>query len=277
MTLSTILLLKAAVVGVMIVLAAIACDVEPAWLTWDEVRRRVYDIAPYVAVLVLVYAFNRGSHTVGQRLSLLIGRDITRDLYALEGNFVATLQEIIPYRFAGYFTFFYLFGFAFVLAFPVVAYFAHPSRRYLKELFAAYAVNYAAGATCYLFFIAYGPRNTIVQVREPMYELYPQVVALTGSINSSANVFPSLHVSLVVTVVLLAWRTRDVYPRWPWLATLVTIHVVVATMFLGIHWFVDVLAGIGAAAVSVLVALYAVRYVDGVENEPEIAVRDGYP
>ncbi|WP_306054564.1 phosphatase PAP2 family protein [Natronococcus wangiae] len=250
-----VLLLLVLVVGVLLVLTSALCDVDPFWLTLDDARARAREIVPYVGILGIVYLFNRSSHAVGQRLSAAIGLDITGTLHALEGNFVADLQGAFPYEFAEYFSFVYLFGFAFTLAFPVVAYFVLPSQRYLKELFVAYAVNYGAGAACYVLFIAYGPRNVIATVREPMFELYPQVVAITAAVNSSANVFPSLHASLTVTVWLMAWRTRDEYPLWPWISTFTVVNIIASTMFLGIHWLIDVIAGIGLAVISVAVAL----------------------
>jgi nucleoside-diphosphate-sugar epimerase len=101
-----------------------------------------------------------------------------------------------------------------MLVFPIVAYFVLPSQWYLKELFIAYTVNYGGGAICYILFIAYGPRKVIATVQEPMSDHFQEVTTVTAAVNSSANVFPSLHVSLTVTVWLLAWRTRDEYGLW---------------------------------------------------------------
>lgn len=252
-----ILLLVGTVVGAMVALTCVICGVDPFRLTREETRARALELRPYVAILALIYLGNRATHTA--YLAEGLGLNITDALYAVEGEFVLALQSAVPYRYAPFFSFVYVFGFSFVLAFPVVAYFALPSQRYVKELFVAYTVNYGVGAGCYLLFVAYGPRRVVDGVREPLFELYPEVLALTASINSSANVFPSLHVSLAVTATLLAWRTRSEYPRWPWIATPVTGAIVVATMYLGIHWLLDALFGIALAAISVLVAL---RFVD---------------
>lgn len=271
--LTRLLLVQSVIVGVLVGLASLFCGVELS-LSRAELRTRAYRISPIVALLGLTYLFNRRSHTTGQRLSALIGWNITDDLYALEGDFVAGVQGVVPDALAGYFTFVYLFGFMFVLVFPVVAYFVLPSRRYLTELFVAYAVNYGVGAICYVLFVAYGPRKVIAHVGQPMYELYPQVSTLTGAVNSSANVFPSLHASLTVTVVALAWRTRAAYPRWPWLATGVALNVLLATMVLGIHWLIDLFAGIGLAALSVLIALRVAPRLEATDRGRGLALGD---
>lgn len=270
--LANILVLQVLVVSLLVLLTSAYCDADPRWLTWGEIGGRVVRISPYVGFLVLVYAFNQWSHTTGQDISTTIGQNITIDLYAIEGDLVADLQRSIPEMFVEYFTVVYVFGFSFLLVFPIVAYFVLPSRRHLEELFVAYAVNYGVGALCYVLFIAYGPRNVIGHVGQPMYEHYPELATLTGSVNSAANVFPSLHASLTLTVVLLAWRTRAVYPRWLWLSSVVTANVAISTMYLGIHWLLDVIAGILLAVLSVLVAVYVVDRTNDFWNDSGIDV-----
>jgi len=72
-------------------------------------------------------------------------------------------------------------------------------------------------------------------------------------------VFPSLHTALSVTVLLVAVSTHDEFPRWTPIAAVLAGSIVVATMFLGIHWVVDVVAGGLLAAGSVAVANRTVR------------------
>ncbi|PHQ46249.1 inositol phosphorylceramide synthase, partial [Halorubrum sp. C3] len=61
------------------------------------------------------------------------------------------------------------------------------------------------------------------------------------------NVFPSLHTSLSVTVGTFAVLTRDEYPLWTLIAVPLSLSVVIATMYLGIHWLTDVVAGFALA------------------------------
>jgi hypothetical protein len=116
----------------------------------------------------------------------------------------------------------------------------------------AYTLNYTIGVVCYILFIAYGPRNWLYpEVRSLMYIHWPQSQIITGEINSNTNVFPSLHSSIALTVVMLANRTRDTYPLWLLVSTPLAICVLIATMYLGIHWGVDVVAGAALAVISV--------------------------
>ena len=153
----------------------------------------------------------------------------------------------------------------FLLVFPIVAYIALSERKPFQRLVVAYSLNYFVGLLLYVLFIAYGPRNWWgVELGTPVYQnaLYAMSTEyefLTSEVNSRTNVFPSLHTSLSTTVTLFAYRTRDTYRVWFGLATALAASIIVSTMYLGIHWAVDILFGFVLAGFAVFVAD---RYVD---------------
>lgn len=220
-----------------------------------HLRPRLRSVGPHLLLLAVVLGINQVLRTVGPELSWLIGWNITNVVYAIEGDAVVHLQSFTSAPLTAYFSFVYLYGYAFLVVFPFVAYFAAVDPRPLKTTAVAYALNYAIGAVAYVLFIAYGPRNFMPEAVESLlYTTYPQVQLLTREVNVNTNVFPSLHSSLSVTVAVMAWRTRDVYPRWATISAAVTASVVVATMYLGIHWAIDVVAGTALALGSVYLA-----------------------
>lgn len=250
MSLLTVLVTVVAVVSVMLVIGAIVCiDRRQLRTLRAELRPRLRLAAPSIALLAVVLVINSLTRTAIQQLSWLIGFEITSLIYRIEGAFVASLQAFEAPELTLYFSFIYVYGYVFLLVFPLLAYLALDDQRPLHELSLAYAVNYGLGLLCYLLFIAYGPRNLDV-AQQLMYNVYPQSRLLTSAVNSNTNVFPSLHTSLSVTVILFAWRTRDPYPRWLAIATVIGVSVVISTMYLGIHWGTDVVAGTVLAVIS---------------------------
>jgi len=238
-------------------------------LARTTVRRNVTRSWGVFVVLAVVLALNKIVRDVGVEISWLIGARITGFIYAIEGTFVASVQSLATPELTWYFVWMYVYGYVFLLTFPVVAYAVEPDWRPLRELLVAYALNYGVGVVCYVFFVAYGPRNFMPELVESLlYVHWPDVQTLTSRVNRNTNVFPSLHTSLSVTVALLARRHRSAYPRWFPVAVLVAASIAIATVYLGIHWLTDVVAGVGLAVGSVA---FARRYVERdllEENEP---------
>ncbi|WP_247729692.1 phosphatase PAP2 family protein [Halovivax limisalsi] len=219
--------------------------------TLAAVRPRLRDVGPYLAVVAAFFLARRVAHPASVALSYRIDWNITDAIYAIEGDVVAVIQAASAPGLLEYFTIMYMFGFPFLLIAAPILYFGLARTRHLKSLLLAYVLNYAVGSLCYTLFIARGPRIHLDSVDGLMYEAYPQTQAMTAAISSNTNVFPSLHTSLAVVVLCFAWRTRRVYPRWFPIAAIVAGSVVYSTMYLGIHWVVDVVAGILLAVWSV--------------------------
>jgi membrane-associated phospholipid phosphatase len=215
-----------------------------------------------IAALVVVLGLRVSTRDVVQRLERrVIGHNITYDLFALEQRlFGATtieiLQSVQSEALTSFFVFIYIYGYAFLLLFPVIAYFALEEMDDLSMLLLAFTANYAIGLLCYILFIAYGPRNFDPVLFEGLlYDAFPQSRTLTNQVNQNTNVFPSLHTSLAMTVFFLAWVTRDRYPIWVPISGFLAISVALSTMYLGIHWFFDVIAGTVLALLSVYIGV----------------------
>jgi len=211
--------------------------------------------APFLATLALVLVAEKVARDLGPEVSWVIGVNVTGLIYRIEGDLVAYVQSLATPELTAYLSFVYLAGYVFLLVFPIVAYFALANPLPLKQTAVAYTANYAVGLVCYVLFIAYGPRNLIPDAVDPLlYSTYPAVQLLTSEVNTNVNVFPSLHASLSTTVAIMAYRTRDAYRGWFLLATPLAASVALSTMYLGIHWAVDVVAGVLLGAISVYLA-----------------------
>ncbi|WP_157533065.1 phosphatase PAP2 family protein [Haloferax profundi] len=217
-------------------------------------RERARDASKYLGLLVVVLLVNKFARDVGPEVSWLLGWNVTGLIYAVEGDFVMHVQSLATPTLTAVLSAIYLSGYVFLLTFPFVAYFVATDRRPLKLTAVAYAVNYGIGLCCYILFISYGPRNLLPgQVESLLYVTYPQTQILTRQVNVNTNVFPSLHTSLSVSAALVAVWTYDEYPVWAFVAPVLASAVAFSTMYLGIHWALDVVAGalLGVASVAI--------------------------
>ena len=224
--------------------------------TRQEWRSRLRLEAPIIVILLAVLGLNRVMRQAGPAISREIGFHMTATFYSIEGEFILVFQRIASAEMTTYFSIIYVYGYAFLLVFPVVAYFALSDTHPFRRLLAAYSFNYAIGVVVYILVIAYGPRNMMPElVGETMlYDNSPQYQHLTREVNRNVNVFPSLHTSLAATVAIFAYRTREQFRLWFPVAVVIAVSVIISTMYLGIHWAIDVVAGLVLAGLAVVLA-----------------------
>lgn len=255
----------ASVVGTLVALSLVVClgseRLRRGAESPGEINTRIREATPYAAVLAAVLSINKGLQETIWALSAAIGYETTGFFYRVEGEFVAGLQAAIPDVTATYFSFVYMFGYGLVLVCPLALYLFAASPRPIKTLLAAYTINYSVAVIVYTLVIARGPRLAVGGTEGVIQEAFPYFTLLTGQVNQPTNVFPSLHTSMSVTVLILAVLTRKQFPRWLPIATVLTGSIVLSTMYLGIHWLTDVVAGVVLAvgAVGLSVRLVAER------------------
>lgn len=248
-----------AVVLVVLLVATLVVCVGPAQLRTfganpESLGSRVRAVSPYAVLLAAVFGARMAFREQFWALSEAIGYRMTGVFYAIEGDLAAQVQTLIPDIAAPYFASVYMFGYALVVVGPLILYLFADSLRHLKTILLAYSINYAVATVLYTLVIARGPRIASSSTQGIIQEFFPYFTLLTGQVNSPKNVFPSLHTSLAVTVLIVAVLTRKEFPRWLSLTAVLTTSIVVSTVYLGIHWLLDLAAGFCLAVASIWLA-----------------------
>jgi membrane-associated phospholipid phosphatase len=86
-----------------------------------------------------------------------------------------------------------------------------------------------------------------------------------------ANCFPSMHTSVAFAVLLLAWREKSSAFRW--MMTGYGTAIILSTVYLEIHWLIDVAGGLALGAAAVWLADWLVAYVVRQRAERKPTVR----
>ena len=197
--------------------------------------------------------------------------DFTHYIYYLEKPFIHLIQKGILDTntvFAVYFTYIvgslYLLLYIFINYFSVT-YFAVIDRRKLANTMVLnYMVIYLISIPFYLFM----PVDVTGQVHPKMqtllYDLSPWYHQFFVSVDPFDNCMPSLHIAIplgmLIFVLIERKRTKTKeYNRFIRLLVAVNIFFTFAIIYLGIHWYIDILGG-------VLIALFGVYIVKRIES-----------
>jgi len=178
------------------------------------------------------------------RITAWLGWDCGEWIHRIEGNVVARIQDLLGFAWLSpILAFAYVIGFIGLLMGLVCAYRSAGDSRRLVMVTFVYAVNFLAVLPFYL----------LVPVREPWahpgsgvlpltdLHLGPWVMELIRPMSGIDNCFPSYHVSLTFSLILVA---RDGAPgALSRFATLCGAVVIASTVILGFHWVLDAIFG----------------------------------
>ncbi|MCB9633007.1 MAG: phosphatase PAP2 family protein [Sandaracinus sp.] len=163
-----------------------------------------------------------------------------------------------------YYSYFYL-----MAAMLLPALFLDRGQR-LREIMVGAVCVATLGHIGYTFVPGVGP-HAAMEFPEPIHGgfFWQQVLLTVESAGAQMDIFPSLHTAYPTLYALHAFGWRRTRPfRWAWpIVAFFALNMIVATMFLRWHWFVDVLAGLALAITARTIAVYVARR-EAVRDDP---------
>lgn len=132
--------------------------------------------------------------------------------------------------------------------FAMLMFLAYDRLREFRDTLLSWWLALSIGWFGYLAVPAIGPQYTLRHTYErPIFNV--EAILARGTEHLGRDTFPSLHTGFSVTVMLLVWRyssswiARTVFTLW-------AAGIVFATVYLRIHYVIDVVAGIALAIVA---------------------------
>ncbi|MHB1652778.1 MAG: phosphatase PAP2 family protein [Desulfitobacteriaceae bacterium] len=144
-----------------------------------------------------------------------------------------------------YFRWIYANGFTLPVLVPILrSFLAKDSRKMLHYILSGHVLQ----------FILIFPFYLTIHANEVWYVLgdpdgMARHLSLADATVEVMNCFPSMHTSVAFAMLLIAWREKDRLFRWVW--SVFGLSVIYSTLYLEIHWVVDVVAGIILAVAAV--------------------------
>lgn len=174
---------------------------------------------------------------------LYIDWDFTANIHQLEGQFVHNVQQMFDHPFITQFvSFFYTIVFQALIIASFGIYVYNGEIYIARAMCCAVIINYLVAIPFYLFF----PVNEVwsyppASAHFRMLDVFPNFEAQYRALSGINNCFPSLHTSISITIALLALRSGN--KRWAFFTAASAAIIVFSIFYLGIHWFMDMIAG----------------------------------
>ncbi|MEZ7994949.1 MAG: phosphatase PAP2 family protein, partial [Candidatus Poseidoniaceae archaeon] len=229
---------------------------KPPWFTItiptfvDFVRR--YWI--HITIVFMIYNAKDFLDQVDRILMASAGLDMTPWIYAIEGNMVLWVQQTVENdALTTFLTHWYVAGFMFI-CYVSIFYFAYFDDRWMADrVTLSIAWVYLLAVPFYLFFNVRVTGDTIPEMETLAYSLTPEINDWFRRIDPFSNAMPSLHIGVPFAVWLCITRF-DEDRRWNRYRHLVLSYVLLtsfAIIYLGIHWFLDIIGGMLVAVAAV--------------------------
>lgn len=214
----------------------------------------IRDSAPYLGIAFLVAILDRIEMRYGESLASLHGWDYTPLIHSLEGDIVVDIQRFVGHGYlTSFLAFMYAVAFTFLLYFSIAFYFFGGEKPLARRVALAYLLNYLLVLPFYLFFPvtetwkAYEYLYGADKISGLLFSFNPDVLGFITTFSAIDNCFPSMHTSLSATLALISLDSKN--RRYSLFCTSCAALIIFSTMYLGIHWLADVVAGVLLAVV----------------------------
>ena len=208
----------------------------------------------HLLIALVIYNAKDWLDQIDRILMARTGLDMTPYIYALEGDLVVLFQDAFRATWLDVFmTHFYIAGFMFI-TYASIFYVTYFDDRWMADRVAlCVAWVYLLAIPFYLFFNVRVTGFYIEDMDAIAYTLNPEIEDWFRRIDAFTNCMPSLHIA-VPFAIWLTFRKHDHDGRWNRFQNMTLGYIILtafAIIYLGIHWFVDIIGGMILAAFAV--------------------------
>ena len=208
----------------------------------------------HLLIALVIYNAKDWLDQIDRIIMARTGLDMTPYIYAIEGDLVVLFQDTFRAEWLDVLmTHFYIAGFMFI-TYASIFYVTYFDDRWMADRIAlCVAWVYLLAIPFYLFFNVRVTGFYIEDMDAIAYTLNPEIEDWFRRIDAFTNCMPSLHIA-VPFAIWLTFRKHDHDGRWNRFQNMTLGYIVLtafAIIYLGIHWFVDIIGGMILATFAV--------------------------
>jgi len=179
----------------------------------------------------------------------------TNWIFSISGNAIKILQDRLDYAIvADFFIIVYVWIFTYIIYFTPILILAKEDSSAFRRYSIAMLFNYVVLIPFYIFFPVSVTGFYAGAGVKPLLYMNTNWGRMVSAVDPLDNDFPSAHVSLVMTTVLVLVAAGLEYRRYYYFLMIAAGLITFSVLYLGIHWPADVFAGFLLAVGATLFA-----------------------
>jgi membrane-associated phospholipid phosphatase len=200
----------------------------------------------YVFLLLLILALCLKQASIQHKIVMRFGYyDGTALISAINPDFALIFQKGIYSSLTYLMTFTYIIIYPCALIFTILILIHYRETLLFKRAALMFSLNYLIAFPFFMLFNVSTTGATLPGVAPLIYEQFPRICSAITAIDPLDNCFPSLHVAMVFSAFLIMCGTN--YRRYKIFIYFAFPATLFAVLYLGIHWLIDILAGMALA------------------------------
>lgn len=226
----------------------------------------------YLLLLILLLVIDLTETHFDPRISEIIGKDYTDFFALLEGRILSAIQTDNLFI-ASYFSFFYVIVHSCLFVVTPLMFIYTGKMRELFMLTVGLYLCYIVALPFYFFFPVLSPWSVnYINVKQLMTMVHPLLKKLLNPAQSPDNCFPSLHIAHCTLMAMISVYSG--LRAFGALMVFCAISIVISTFYLGIHWLLDVAAGLFLSTMVFLMIRYLSEEIEEEEGLKGVEVKD---
>lgn len=220
------------------------------------IGRFIIGFLPFFVSAFFVYMLVQSQYTIIKVFGLDINTNYTKYIMMIEGDIVHHFQSFATPTLTIIMGFVYLMIFSFLLIFTFVILIYTKNLTTLEEFTIAYIITYLVAFPFYIYFPVTVTGHALSNVEPLLYNLSPIIDEGVRVVDPFLdNDFPSLHAAQsTIALLIVVFRTN--LTRFKLFTIISTIAILFSTLYLGIHWISDLVAGCLLALLSYYIAIH---------------------